>query len=108
MALSTRDNLKVAGADVDAAPPLFPSWNADPTFVAGLLSGGEQQMLTLARDLCREPHVLIADELSMGLCPCSSSGCWRLRAGRPANATPPFSPSNSMFARHCVTPTRLT
>jgi branched-chain amino acid transport system ATP-binding protein len=69
MGLSARDNLRVANADLDAALQLFPELEKLLGVRAGLLSGGEQQMLTLARALSRRPRVLLADELSMGLAP---------------------------------------
>lgn len=67
--MTTRDNLRCAGVDPGAAIDLFPELASRIDVRAGLLSGGEQQMLTLARALSRGSSVLLADELSLGLAP---------------------------------------
>ena len=56
--LSTRDNLRVGGVTVEAAVALFPELERRLDVRGGLLSGGEQQMLTLARALSRSPRAV--------------------------------------------------
>jgi branched-chain amino acid transport system ATP-binding protein len=69
MDLTARENLRLADVSVADATELFPQLANLLDRRAGLLSGGEQQMLSLARALCRQPEVLLADELSLGLAP---------------------------------------
>jgi branched-chain amino acid transport system ATP-binding protein len=69
MSLSVADNLRLAHRDYSACLELFPELKPLLKRKAGLLSGGEQQMLTLSRALTGGCRVLLADELSLGLSP---------------------------------------
>lgn len=67
--LSTLDNLRLGRGTVETALRHFPELERLLKRRAGLLSGGEQQMLTLARAIAGRPTALLIDELSLGLAP---------------------------------------
>jgi branched-chain amino acid transport system ATP-binding protein len=72
--LTVEENLRVARRrggrpPLDVLGELFPALADRRHLRAGALSGGEQQMLAIARALIQQPTVLLVDELSMGLAP---------------------------------------
>lgn len=69
--LTTDENLRAASAkaDVKRAYDLFPELQKRRDVRAGLLSGGEQQMLVIARALLTSPKTIMIDEMSAGLAP---------------------------------------
>ena len=71
--LTVEENLKAGARKGGPAPrdmlDVFPALDKRWTLDAGDLSGGEQQMLAMARALIQQPKVLLIDEMSMGLAP---------------------------------------
>jgi branched-chain amino acid transport system ATP-binding protein len=67
--LTVADNLRLGRAPVPDALAPFPELQARLHVKAGQLSGGEQQMLSLARVIAAQPRAVIADEMSLGLAP---------------------------------------
>jgi branched-chain amino acid transport system ATP-binding protein len=71
--LTVRENLRLGrrtgGGELDRVIEYFPALEPLLDRRAGLLSGGEQQMLALGRALTTRPRLLMVDEMSLGLAP---------------------------------------
>jgi branched-chain amino acid transport system ATP-binding protein len=95
-ALTVSENLMVGASSVsrsarrhmvEEAAEIFPVVGSRAGSVAGMLSGGEQQMVSLARILVTEPRLAVIDELSHGLAPAIVDQLFRTLASRKGSTT---------------------
>jgi branched-chain amino acid transport system ATP-binding protein len=95
-ALTVTENLMIGaksvsrparGEMIEKAGQIFPVVASRRDSQAGMLSGGEQQMVSLARILVTEPRLVVIDELSHGLAPAIVDQLFRTLAARKGGTT---------------------
>ena len=113
--LTVRENLEMGGfkyrhdkakvqALTDKAFAMFPRLRERASQNAGTLSGGEQQMLVLARAMMSEPHLLCLDEPSLGLAPMVVQDIFRtIRAINAAGTSVLLVEQNARYALETAT-----
>ncbi|WP_432835277.1 ABC transporter ATP-binding protein [Dactylosporangium sp. CA-092794] len=69
MTLTASQNIILGGGTVDEALTIFPELEPHLGRKVGHLSGGQQQMVSVARAICGRPAAILADEVSLGLAP---------------------------------------
>jgi branched-chain amino acid transport system ATP-binding protein len=80
MGAFTRNDAKAVQSDMERIFQSFPILNERARQQAGTLSGGEQQMLAIARGLMSNPKLMLLDEPSLGLAPLMVEEIFRIIA----------------------------